>query len=471
MPDPRKRPDRAADRARQLLSQDPPQAHNAERGLLSCVIQSRDCLAAAQDLIPSPEVFDKPAHIFVWEAMVKISGGGGDVHLSAVEAALSGRGVLQQAGGIDYLIDLMDRTEASPTVGMTQTLARAVIDMHAKRRVIALGQRMIIDGHETQDEASVLLERVQSEAMDAGESIQTSSATSGRSTMAELMDAEFEDGVEGRPMPTGYYDLDDMIDGLKPGHLVVIGARPSMGKSSLMTGLASGVTERGCPSLIFSLEMRRKELADRILSAKSRVNVKRFNELVDGGMEDTNLREARAEIARMDLVIDDTPGISLMQVRARVRREQAERGVRAVFIDYLQLMAAEKQHSREREVAVLSAGCKELAREFGVAVVLLCQLNRGAEGREGHRPRMSDLRESGSIEQDADEVMLVHRPDYYAAQKDRSHVPDGVAEVIIAKQRNGPTGIVRLQFDAECAAMRNRAQEEQESRQGDLVYN
>jgi replicative DNA helicase len=236
--------------------------------------------------------------------------------------------------------------------------------------------------------------------------------------------------------------------------------------------MAVGHARKGTPTAVFSLEMDKPSLGLRILSAVSRVNARRIehDELIERSMEWDNVREARAELSRLPLYVDDTPGLTAMQLRARVRRMIAEHGVKAVYIDYLQRMTGDPKLPREQQVATLSKTTADLAREFGVSVQLLAQLNRQAESREGHRPRLSDLRESGAIEQDADVVALIHRPDYYAIQKDRSHQPDGVAEVIIAKQRNGPTGVVRLHFDAETAAMHNAASSEQEAAQEEIVY-
>lgn len=463
-----KDPEATSRRVQILLSQNPPQAENAERGLLSCVLQSPDCLAAAQDLIPSPDAFAKPAHMFIWEAMVKIAGQGGEPDLSAIEAALSGRGVLTEVGGVDYLIDLIDGTEARPTVMLAQTRAQAVMDVYAKRLAVRFGLWATIEGFDSSDDASVMLDRIQAEAMKVGEAIGGGGSSAGPASMRELVESE-PCKSSGAVLQTGLYDLDRTVK-IRSGQLVVVGARPSMGKTAFLTAMADGMGREGHASAIHSLEMGRYELRDRMLSARSRVPTERLGNLIDNSIEAINLQEARGRVAMLPIDIDDSPGLTLMKLRSMTRQAVNSRGIKAVFIDYLQLLTLDKSDNREQGVAAMSRGLKMLAREFDVAVVLLSQLNRQSENREGHRPKMSDLRESGAIEQDADVVMLVHRPDYYASQKDRSHVPDGVAEIIVAKQRNGPTGVVRLHFDAECAAMVNAASSEQEALQGAVEY-
>jgi len=467
MNNPRKHAERAAERARHLMGQDHPSADNAERGLLSCVLQSPVCMAVAQEVIATPEAFGRPAHTVIWEAAVKLGGGGADIHPSALEAVIGGRGMLAEVGGLGALLSLyeiMDR----PTAETARSLAGQVIAMHAKRRLVVLGLQAVVDGYESEAEAADLLDGIQTAAMQISQSLDGGGGTTGSATLGEMMYAEDED-TGGPPIPTGLYDLDRMVE-IRSGDLIVIGARPSMGKTALLTGMAVGMSEGSNAVDIHSLEMGRFQLRDRIVSAKSRVSTKRWPHLMDGSMEAYNLSDARESLAKLPITIHDAPGLTLARARAMTRQAVTQRNAKAVYIDYLQLMTTDKSDSRQEAIAALSRGLKIMAREFGVAVILLSQLNRQAENREGNRPKMSDLRESGAIEQDADIVMLLHRPDYYASQKDRSHVPDNVAEVIVAKQRNGPTGVVRLHFDAECAGMMNSARSEDDQRQGDMAY-
>jgi hypothetical protein len=271
---------------------------------------------------------------------------------------------------------------------------------------------------------------------------------------------------------TGYYDLDDKLRGLQPGELLVLAARPSMGKTALALNLAEqmacgGISSGQTPTKrvhvgIFSLEMSKQALVQRMLSARSGVQ----GQLLRGGtrMGDKNLRDlmmAADELKAAPIYIDDSPDLTVLNLRARARRMVAQHGVKAIMIDYLQLMSAPgaARESRQVEVSTISRGVKALARELKVPILCLSQLNRASESREGNRPRMSDLRESGSIEQDADVILLLHREEYYHVQDEswKQENPDkvGIAEIIIAKQRNGPTGVVKLYWDNNTTRFKN----------------
>jgi replicative DNA helicase len=281
---------------------------------------------------------------------------------------------------------------------------------------------------------------------------------------------------DGWPMTglrTGYGDLDDLLRGLQPGELIILAARPSMGKTSMALNLAEqiamgGVPVAGAPATqnvpvgLFSLEMSKNAIVQRLLSARAGVSGQHLR----GGHAISKAELDRIGIAADDLkhapiYIDDLPNLTVLNLRARARRMVAQYGVKVIMIDYLQLMSApgSARESRQVEVSAISRGVKALARELNIPVVCLSQLNRASEQREGNRPRMADLRESGSIEQDADVILLLHREDYYHVQDEDWKIenPDkvGVAEVIVAKQRNGPTDVVKLKWDPRTTRFRN----------------
>ncbi len=258
---------------------------------------------------------------------------------------------------------------------------------------------------------------------------------------------EKREGHHVTGLATGFFELDDLTCGLQKGEMIVIAGRPSMGKTSLALNIAEHIGARDkIPVAIFSLEMGKQQLAERFLCSISELDSQRVRKGLLGEDDYAKLVEACGQLSDAPIYIDDTSTLTPLELRAKARRLKSMHDIKCIIVDYLQLMhLGGRVESRQQEITTISRYIKGLARELEVPVVVLSQLNRAAEGREGHRPRMSDLRESGSIEQDADVVMLLHREDYYH-RGEREYVPDNTAELIIAKQRNGPTGNVRMVF-------------------------
>ncbi|KPK82691.1 MAG: hypothetical protein AMJ81_09495, partial [Phycisphaerae bacterium SM23_33] len=271
------------------------------------------------------------------------------------------------------------------------------------------------------------------------------------------------DGSMVTGVATGYYKLDELTSGLQNGEMIVVASRPSMGKTALACNMAEYMAvEDGRPVLLFSLEMSKEQLAQRFLCARSRYNSQKLRRGNISPEDWTRLQMAAGDLEKAPIFIDDSADLNILRLRAKARRMKASHDIQCIFADYLQLMAPMSQgrnDSRQQQIAEMSRGLKALARELKTPVVVLSQLNRGPEDREGHRPRMSDLRESGAIEQDADVVILLHREDYYH-RGEAEYVPNGVTEVIVAKQRNGPTDTIRLAFLEECIRFENFASEE-----------
>jgi replicative DNA helicase len=249
-------------------------------------------------------------------------------------------------------------------------------------------------------------------------------------------------------LPSGYVDLDKLTGGFQKSEMIIVAGRPSMGKTTFALNMVKRMAlDENSPVAIFSMEMSEQMLAQNLLCMEAKVDASKLRSGFLSDEEFGKLGEALGPLSEAPIYIDDTPGLSILQLRAKARRLAARYGIKALMIDYLQLMSAPGEDSRQQEISSISRGIKALARELDIPILALSQLNRSPEGREGHRPRLGDLRESGALEQDADVVILLHRPDYYTGQAQMepgSAVPP--TELIIAKQRNGPTGTVKLTF-------------------------
>ena len=277
-----------------------------------------------------------------------------------------------------------------------------------------------------------------------------------KTTMEVIQSREAGQVITG--LASGFRDLDEMTSGLQPGEMIVIAARPSMGKTALALNLAENIALDGHPVGVFSLEMSRQQLAQRLLCSRAEVDSHKLRRNMINKEDYRRLGRAVGELSEAPIMIDDSAGMSLLELRAKARRMALQHGIQFIAIDYLQLLRGSSKESRQQEVAEISRGIKALARELNVPVVCLSQLNRASENREDHRPRMADLRESGAIEQDADVVMMLHREEYFHKEPEwAAENPDklGVAELIVTKQRNGPTGTIELSWIEEITKFRD----------------
>jgi len=339
------------------------------------------------------------------------------------------------------------------------------------RGLISAAGEIVYDAYNAGEQARDVLDRAEQKIFALAEKAIASDTGSLTALLQEAMDAILQN--EGRSitgLDTGFYELSEMTSGLQPGEMIIVAGRPSMGKTAFALNLAEQIALGGQPHAehgpttpvgIFSMEMSRQALVQRLLCAHASVDSHRFRTNRLSKQDFIELRNSCGTLSQAPIFIDDTPGLTILMLRAKARRMVAQHGVKCIMIDYLQLMGAPtaSKDGRQSEVGAISRGVKALARELSVPVVCLSQLNRGPEDRTGNRPRMSDLRESGSIEQDADVVMLLHREEYYHQAEPgwAEENPDkvGVAEVIIAKQRNGPTGTVELIWDGKTTRFRN----------------
>ena len=437
-----------------LMETLPPHAVEAEESLLGSILIDPTVLNDVQLIIKSGDDFFKKANGSIYELMTELNNGSlktvDFVHLNQL---LEDRNLLEAIGGVDYLVKI---AQAVPSAASASHYARLVKEKSVVRQLIAAAGEILHDAYSNPEDPSEIL----SEAERRIFSIAQQSEQRHAEKLDDLLNLAIEqleanDGRMITGIATGFPSLDEITSGLQRGEMIVVAARPSMGKTALALNIAENIVMRGTPVALFSLEMSRQQLVQRLLSSRASVsghNIRR-NMLSDRDME--AIIQATNDLMGKPLFIDDTPGLTITQLRAKARRLKQSEDIGVVLIDYLQLMTGGKRvESRQQEVSDISRGVKALARELEIPVICLSQLNRAAEQREGHRPRMSDLRESGSIEQDADVVAMLHRESYYhmndAAWEEANEDKRSLAELIIAKQRNGPTSTVRLNWDSTC---------------------
>ncbi len=423
----------------------PPHNLDAERALLGALLLSRDAVAAAAEVVPGADVFYRPAHAHVYDAITVLTARGEVADPITVADELRRRDLLDAAGGTAALVELQ---ADAPGTANAAHYARIVRDHALLRRLIGAAGTISETAYGVPDDVRKVVDEAESLVFDIARHEGEGTTARMADLLSETLDRIemlHERGSEITGTATGFYDIDEMTAGLQPGALVVVGARPAMGKTALALGMATNAALRNDKAvLMFSLEMSKVELVQRILCAEARVDSKRIR---NGRLDDrdwTNISNAMGRMGDAKIWIDDNPNVSIMEIRSKARRLRSEVGeLGMVVVDYIQLMTGRTTaENRQVEVAEISRGLKLLARELECPVVALAQLNRGLEQRSDKRPMLSDLRESGSLEQDADVVMFLYRDEVYEPTPENA----GLAEVIIAKQRNGPTGVARLSF-------------------------
>jgi replicative DNA helicase len=424
----------------------PPQNIEAEYSVLGGLMLEREAFDQVSDLINADD-FYKPAHQVIYRTIAELHHKSQPVDLVTVTNALQTKNELDQIGGPEYLLSLLDKVVSAANI---DSHAKIIHEKSLLRRLISTSSGLIEKAYGSDYEnAESLIDLAESEILKVGEKKNSAGLIGPREIVAasfNKMNELFNRKAEVTGLPTGFTDLDKMTSGLNPGELIIIAARPSMGKTAFSLNIASHIALRAKKSVAyFSVEMSKESLMMRVIAAEARVSIE---EIKTGRILDTSwprLIAACGTIADAPVFIDETSGISPFEIRARCRRLKATHGLDCIMIDYLQLMDLKlKVESRERAVAEISKNLKAIAKEMQIPVIALAQLNRGVEGRSDRKPMLSDLRESGSIEQDADVIMMLYREDYYDKE---SPEKQGAAKVIVAKNRNGPTGDVDLRFD------------------------
>jgi replicative DNA helicase len=425
------------------LDRTPPHDLTAEQCALGGMLLSKDAIADVVEVL-HPADFYRPAHQLVYDAVIDLYGRGEPADAVTVSAALTRDGSLGRAGGAPYLHTLI---ASVPTAANAGYYAQIVRERAILRRLIEAGTKVVQLGYNAAEgmggDVDDVVDRAQQVVYDAAARKATEDVVVLQGALKVTLD-EIETisnrGGELFGVPTGFRDLDSLTNGLHDGQLIVIAGRPAMGKSTVgLDLLRSCSIKHSLPSVIFSLEMSRSEITMRLLSAESRVNLSRIR---NGQMDDNDwnkLARRMGEVSEAPMYIDDSPNLTMMEIRAKARRLKQQHDLRLVVVDYLQLMSsARRVENRQQEVAEMSRSLKLLAKELGVPVVAISQLNRGPEQRTDKRPMLADLRESGAIEQDADMVILLHRDEAYEKESPRA----GEADLIVAKHRNGPTATI-----------------------------
>jgi len=423
-----------------------PESLASEAAVLGSMIIDQECIGQVVEHL-NAESFYRMEHRYLFDAIIalyeKHKGGALDAVLLRDE--LERRKQIDAVGGVEYIGRIMDSVPSSANVMYYTGIVK---DKMLLREIIAAAGEIMDESYDNSIETNEILDEAERKIF----AITDKKITGKASPLKDLITRAYEliEKREGKlvtGLPTGYYELDDLTCGLQNGEMIIVAGRPSMGKTSLALNMAEhmGVQER-IPVAIFSLEMGQQQLAERFLCSIGGLDSQKVRKGMLDSEHKAHLKDICGEIYEAPIYIDDTSTMTPLELRAKARRLKSLYNIQAIFVDYLQLMhMGARVESRQQEITTISRYVKALARELNIPVVILSQLNRSPEGREDHRPRMSDLRESGSIEQDADVVILLHREDYYhRGQED--YVQDNKAELIIAKQRNGPTGVASLVF-------------------------
>lgn len=425
----------------EMIQRIPPNSIEAEQSVLGAMLLDKEAISAATEFI-SGEDFYREAHKEIFDAIVDIFNKGEPVDLITLTEKLKTRNTLEAVGGITFLTNLMD---AVPTTYNVKYYAKIVEDKSLLRKLIKSSNDTIQKSYQASEEVGEIIDSAEKGIFN----ISLNRSTQGFVHLKNILNANF-DRIEqlylskGKitGVPTGFHDLDNKLSGLQKSDLILIAARPSMGKSSFMMNIVQHAAVREkVATAIFSLEMSKEQLTQRLLCSEALIDAHRLR--IGDINEDEWVKLARAmgPLSEAPIYIDDTPSISITEMRAKSRRLKLEHDLGLIVIDYLQLMQGKgNAESRQQEISEISRSLKALAREINVPVVALSQLSRAPEMRADHRPVLSDLRESGAIEQDADVVMFLYRDEYYHPDTDKKNI----GEVNISKQRNGPTGTVEL---------------------------
>lgn len=427
----------------------PPHNLEAESSLLGAILIDPDAIVQVADIVSIDDFYDE-RHQRIFEAIAKLYEKHSPIDVLTLSDQLKSGGFLDIVGGSAYLTEL---TNYVPTAAHVEEYANIVSQKAIRRRLIKASQTMVSYGYNEETSIQDLIESAESELFKVSQQHVKQDIASIEDILAESferLDELHKDKGKIRGVPTGLRDLDNILAGLQRSDLIIVAARPSMGKTALTLNLAHNIaTKTELPVLLFSLEMSKEQIVDRMLSMESGVdawNIRTGN-LSDSDFE--KIGHAMGTLSEAPIYIDDTPGITVSDMRTKARREQHQRQLGAIMVDYLQLMSGGARFggdfNRVQEISEISRGLKSIARELNVPVVALSQLSRSVESRSPQIPQLADLRESGSIEQDADVVAFIYREDYYNPDTDRKNITD----IFIKKHRNGPVGQVELYFDKE----------------------
>jgi replicative DNA helicase len=426
----------------------PPQALDLEEAVLGALMLEKQALNAVVEFL-KPEHFYAETHQEIYAAIIELFKSSEPVDMRTVVNELRKAGKLELVGGAYYIAELTSKVSSAANI---EYHARVIIEMAIKRELIKISSQIQQDAYEDTTDVFELLDKTEQSIFEISDSNLRKNYDNMKNLMYRAIQElqklkEHKDGLTG--VPTGFTALDRMTSGWQSSDLVIIAARPGMGKTAfVVSAMRNAAVEFKRPVAIFSLEMASVQLVNRMISAEAELEGEKIRKGQLAEFEWQQLVHKTTRLSAAPIFIDDTPALSILELRAKCRRLKAEHNIELIIIDYLQLMRGDSTGNREQEIASISRALKGIAKELNVPVLALSQLSRGVETRGGDkRPQLSDLRESGSIEQDADIVMFLYRPEYYKITVDEEGMPtQGMGEVIIAKHRNGSTGTVKLKF-------------------------
>jgi replicative DNA helicase len=445
-----------ADTAVAIAERTLPHNLEAERSVLGAILVHNDAFNTAVQVI-TPADFYRDAHRRIFDKMVALNERNQAIDFVTLKEELSRSGELDDAGGPAYIASLADGVPRATNI---EYYARIVKEKATLRSLIYAANKIVTNAYEADQESDLILDEAESAIFSVADDRMKAGFVPMRDLVKESfpkIEQLFEQKRLITGVPTGFVDLDEMTRGLQGGDMVIVAARPSMGKTSLVLNIAQFVaTQPEMTVGFFSLEMSKESLFLRLLTSEAQIDSHRLMSGAIGQKDYGRISHALETLSAMKLYIDDSTNISVLEMRAKSRRLKAEHGLHLIVIDYIQLMSGRGRfENRTLELASISRSLKGLAKELNVPIVVLSQLSRAAESRADHRPQLSDLRESGALEQDADLVILIYRDDVY--NKDPNNPDAGTAELILAKQRNGPTGTVKLAFLREQTRFANLA--------------
>ncbi|MCT6924268.1 MULTISPECIES: replicative DNA helicase [Bacillales] len=430
-----------------MIDRVPPHNHEAEQSVIGAIFLEPQALITASEIL-IPEDFYRRAHQIIFQTMLTLSDQGKAIDVVTVTEELSVKKELEDVGGLSYISELAN---AVPTAANIAHYAKIVEEKALLRRLISVATKIVQDGYTREDEVEALLSEAEKKMMEVANRKNAGDFKHVKDVLVDTFDnieklQSRQGDVTG--IPTGFRDLDNITAGFQRNDLIIVAARPSVGKTAFALNVAQSVAVQARENVaIFSLEMGADQLVMRMLCAEGNIDAQALRTGALSAEDWGKLTMAMGSLSSSGIFIDDTPGVRINEIRAKCRRLAQEHGLGMILIDYLQLIQGSGRpgENRQQEVSEISRSLKGLARELKVPVIALSQLSRGVEQRQDKRPMMSDLRESGSIEQDADIVAFLYRDDYY----DRESESKNMIEIIIAKQRNGPTGTVTLAFKKE----------------------
>jgi replicative DNA helicase len=428
----------------------------AEQAVLGAVLADAQCLMRVLDLIRNRDFFYKKSHQLIYEAFLRLSEKSDNIDLVTVSEHLKNKNELEEVGGRSYLAEL---TSAAPVSANAEYYAKIVKEKFTLRSMILAGNRIVELGHHTDEDTEILVDKAEQIIFELAQNKARESLVHIENVLTTSWEQLEERAANKNSLTglnTGFYDLNSFTSGLQKSDLIILAARPSMGKTALALNIAENVALLNrSPVAIFSLEMGKEQLVQRLLCSRAEIDSSRVR---TGQLRDDDwakLGSAMGELGEAPIFIDDSAGVTVMELRGKCRRLKAQHGdLGLVIIDYLQLIEGRSNNdNRVNQMGEISRGLKLLARELNVPIIALSQLSRAVESRQDKRPMLSDLRDSGAIEQDADIVLMIYRDEYYNPETEKA----GIADLIIAKQRSGPVGSLELVFQSNITKFKNPA--------------